>query len=154
MHRQCIFCTILPHCSPSRAGWHGNWYHNSCSHAENWQKSWSFGSHATRIALVCTHDAHNVRPHTPTHTHMRTHVRVRAGAMRGYVDTVYTEIHRLGKFSVNHSSNWQCIYAQVMCNCTKNRQIGVSGTMISKKVVPVILWGLTSALDSGIIMYN
>ena len=31
---------------------------------------------------------------------------------------------------------------------------GVSGTMISKKVVPDILQGLTSAPESGIIMYN
>ena len=41
--------------------------------------------------------------------------------------------------------------------CATAQKIGnsdVSGTMISKKVVPVILWGLTSASDSGIIMYN
>jgi hypothetical protein len=43
--------------------------------------------------------------------------RHRAGASRGYRRYIYTETHRLGKFSVNHSSNWQCIYAQALCNC-------------------------------------
>ncbi len=42
-------------------------------------------------------------------------------------------------------------------HCATAQKIGrlnVSGPMISKKIVPDILRGLTSAPESGIIMYN
>ena len=47
----------------------------------------------------------------------------RAGGRWGWVRYIYIQIHRLGKFSVNHRGNCHYIHAQVLCNCLKNRQL-------------------------------
>ena len=57
--------------------------------------------------LLTAHDAHLPCAHTHA-------VRVgRACAIRGWRRYIYTEIHRLGKLSVNHRSNWQYLYCLV-----------------------------------------
>ena len=39
-----------------------------------------------------------------------------AGATPVPVVRIYTEIHRSGKLTVNHTSNWHYLYAQALCN--------------------------------------
>ena len=51
------------------------------------------------------HEAHIMRWQTGTHAGMRASRWVQAGAGVGVYVHVYTEIHRLGKLSVNHRNN-------------------------------------------------
>ena len=70
-----------------------------------------------------THHAHIMRTHRHTHAHM-THETTRgAGAGVGVCVYVYTETHRLGILTVNHRSNCQYVYAQVLHSCLFIRHV-------------------------------
>jgi len=51
------------------------------------------------------YEAHIMRQQTGTHAGMRASQGGRAGAMPGVAVRIYTEIHRLGKLTVNHKNN-------------------------------------------------
>ena len=97
--------------------------------------------------------AHNLR--TRRHACVCGHTDSHGQGPRGGVPDVYTQKYTDQENSVLTTEATVCIYMHKHCaTAQKIGRLDVSGPMISKKVVPDKKRVLTSAAESGIIMYN
>ena len=141
------FCKIVT--SPSGETWHLIPYQFTVlPRTLGWHR---FAQQNQRLALRLP--THNLR--TRRHACVCGHACSHGQGPQGGVPDVYTQKYTDQENSVLTTEATVCIYMHKHCaTAQKIGRLDVSGPMISKKVVPDKKRVLTSAAESGIIMYN